>query len=148
MLGDSVVDKSGAEGNCGVTRGLGLFAMTTEISSEKRVANVKGHCAFAAAQVSGYEIHMGISIGMALEKPAFYLEERSEGAISKDNQILGTYLHGLFDHPEACSALLQWAGLDSAIVMDLPALRESSLNRIADIAQPLLDALSLISSPD
>lgn len=141
MLGESIVDPSGIEGDCGATAGLGLLAMTTAIRSEKRLANVKGHCAFDHAQVSGYEIHMGTSIGMALEKPAFYLQGRSEGAISNDDQILGTYLHGLFDHPEACSALLRWAGLNSAIVVDLPALRESSLDRIADAAQPLLDAL-------
>jgi len=141
MLGESVVDTSGVEGDCGATDGLGLFAMTTEVSSEKRLANVKGHCAFADAQVSGYEIHMGTSMGAALEKPAFYLEGRAEGAISNDDQILGTYLHGLFDHPEACRALLQWAGLNSDIVVDLPALRESSLDRIADATQPLLDAL-------
>lgn len=141
MLGESIVDPSGIEGDCGATAGLGLLAMTTAIRSEKRLANVKGHCAFDHAQVSGYEIHMGTSIGVALEKPAFYLQGRSEGAISNDDQILGTYLHGLFDHPEACSALLRWAGLNSAIVVDLPALRESSLNRIADAAQPLLDAL-------
>lgn len=148
MLGDSVIDMSGVEGNCGVTAGLGLLAMTTEISSEKRLANVIGHCAFANAPVTGYEIHMGTSIGTALEKPAFYLEGRAEGAISDDGQVLGTYLHGLFDHPKAFSALLQWAGLNSDIVVDVPALRENSLNRIADAAQPLLDALLMAGNSD
>lgn len=145
MLGKSVVDTSGIEGDSGVTTGLGLLAMTTEIGAEKRLANVNGYCAFAEAQVSGYEIHMGISIGAALEKPAFYLEGRSEGAVSDDDQILGTYLHGLFDHPDACNALLRWAGLHSETAVDLAALREHSLNRIADAAQPLLDALQRVS---
>ena len=30
------------------------------------------------------------------------------GAISADEQIIGTYVHGLFDKAEACSALLNW----------------------------------------
>jgi adenosylcobyric acid synthase len=141
MLGEQIVDTSGVEGNCGVTTGLGLLAMTTEMNSEKRLVNVKGYCAFTQAQVSGYEIHMGTSVGAALENPAFYLDGRAEGAISNDDQILGTYLHGLFDHSEACSALLQWAGLNSDVVIDLSALRENSLDRIADATQPLLDAL-------
>jgi adenosylcobyric acid synthase len=149
MLGEQVVDRSGVEGECGTTTGLGLLAMTTEMNAEKRLANVKGHCTFVEAQVSGYEIHMGRSVGVALEKPAFFLEGqdgRSEGAISEDNQILGTYLHGLFDHPEACSALLQWAGLHSETVVDLSTLREQSLDRIADATQPLLDALLMINN--
>ncbi|PRC91534.1 cobQ: cobyric acid synthase CobQ [Solimicrobium silvestre] len=141
MLGNSVSDNLGIEGIAGVSPGLNLLDMVTEIGREKRLGNVAGQCAFAAAQVSGYEIHMGTSAGTALDAPAFYIDGRPEGAISQDNQILGTYLHGLFDHPEACSALLRWAGLDSETVVDLSALRNHSLDRIADATQPLFDAL-------
>jgi adenosylcobyric acid synthase len=65
----------------------------------------------------------------------------AEGAVSADGQILGTYLHGLFDHPQACTALLHWAGLRSSVRVDTGALREASLDRIADAAAPLLDKL-------
>jgi adenosylcobyric acid synthase len=68
-------------------------------------------------------------------------EERAEGARSVDDQILGTYLHGLFDSPQACAALLRWAGLPDAAPLDLAQLREQSLDRIADAAAPLLTAL-------
>jgi 5,6-dimethylbenzimidazole synthase len=91
--------------------------------------------------VHGYEIHMGVSTGAALSTPAFYIDGRPEGAISSDQQLLGTYLHGLFDHPDACQAVLRWAGLTNALKVDLAALREVSLNRIADASQPLMDAL-------
>ena len=64
-----------------------------------------------------------------------------EGAVSGDGQILGSYLHGMFDTPAACSALLRWAGLDSGHTVDTAALREASLERIADAALPLLAAL-------
>ena len=47
----------------------------------------------------------------------------------------------MFDTPAACSALLRWAGLDSGLTVDTAALREASLERIADAALPLLDAL-------
>jgi len=33
-----------------------------------------------------------------------------DGALSADGQVLATYLHGLFDDPAACQALLGWAG--------------------------------------
>jgi len=108
---------------------------------------VRGHCAFAGADdapVAGYEIHMGVSQGAALRQPAFMIDGRPEGAVSGDGQILGSYLHGMFDTPAACSALLRWAGLDSSLTPDTAALREASLERIADAALPLLDALEQI----
>ncbi|HEX8955277.1 MAG TPA: cobyric acid synthase [Burkholderiaceae bacterium] len=141
MLGRSVADPLGLEGEPGSTAGLGLLDLETELKPAKRLANVEGRCRFADAAVTGYEIHMGVSSGKALENPAFELAGRAEGAISADNQILGTYLHGVFDHPQACAALLQWAGLDRAQGVDQAALREASLERLADTCEPLLRAL-------
>jgi adenosylcobyric acid synthase len=141
MLGRTVTDPHGIEGAPGISQGLGLLDIDTELTREKRLAQVSGHCAFAEALVSGYEIHMGVSNGEALNKPAFYLGDRAEGARSADEQIMGTYLHGLFDAPQACSALLRWAGLANASQLDLFAVRERSLDRIADAAMPLFEAL-------
>lgn len=68
-----------------------------------------------------------------------------EGTRSPDNQILGTYIHGLFDHPEACQALLAWAGLQTDAVVDLNTLREQSIDRVADACIPLLTALQRLA---
>jgi adenosylcobyric acid synthase len=143
MLGQSISDPLGMEGHAGSSPALGLLEMMTEMSPEKRLAQVHGHCAFdeGKAAVSGYEIHMGVSSGAALELPAFRIDGRAEGAQSADGQVLGTYLHGLFDHPEAGTALLRWAGLHSETTVDTSQLREASLDRLADATQPLLDAL-------
>jgi adenosylcobyric acid synthase len=143
MLGSEVTDPLGMEGKAGASPALGLVDMSTEMRPEKRLAQVKGVCAFddAQAPVSGYEIHMGVSSGSAFAKPAFTIDGRPEGVLSADGQILGTYLHGLFDTPQAISALLRWAGLDTQNTVDTSALREASLDRIADATQPLLDAL-------
>lgn len=141
MLGRGVADPDGVEGAPGLSAGLGLLDIDTELTREKRLAQVKGRCDFADASVSGYEIHMGRSSGAGLAKPAFWIEGRPEGARSGDDQILGSYLHGMFDTPSACSALLCWAGLDSQTTIDAAGLREQSLERIADAAKPLLAAL-------
>ena len=144
MLGESVRDPLGVEGAAGESVALGLLAMTTELTADKRLVQVTGQCAFEGANdapVSGYEIHMGVSHGAALDAPAFMIDGRPEGAVSNDGQILGSYLHGMFDTPAACSALLRWAGLDSSHVVDTAALREASLERIADAAMPLMAAL-------
>ncbi|QYF95923.1 cobyric acid synthase [Massilia sp. PAMC28688] len=141
MLGNTVRDPHGAEGAPGSSQGLGLLDLETELTREKRLAQVKGMCAFAEATVAGYEIHMGVSHGTALDVPAFLIDGRPEGALSHDGQILGSYLHGMFDTPSACSALLRWAGLGSDTVVDTGALREQSLERIAAVSTPLYDAL-------
>ena len=141
MLGLSVRDPYGVEGPAGESAGLGLLDMVTILTQEKRLEQVSGECVFAEATVAGYEIHMGVSTGDALERPAFRIDGRPEGARSFDDQVMGTYLHGLFDTPQACGALLRWAGLDSAHVLDTAALREASLERLADATQPLMDAL-------
>ena len=145
MLGRIVADPHGIEGEPGSTAGFGLLDLETELTPAKRLANVAGRCRFATAAVQGYEIHMGMSRGAALKNPAFDIEGRAEGAISADNQILGTYLHGVFDHPQACAALLQWAGLERAEGIDQATLREASLERLADTCQPLLRALQLLT---
>jgi adenosylcobyric acid synthase len=142
MLGMRVDDPDGVEGAAGSSAGLGLFDMQTTLTGEKRLAQVSGTCAFAGgAGVTGYEIHMGVSTGPALSVPAFVIDGRGEGARSPDESLLGSYLHGMFDAPEACTALLHWAGLDSAAVVDTAQLREASLDQIADAARPLYDAL-------
>jgi adenosylcobyric acid synthase len=63
---------------------------------------------------------------------------------------MGTYLHGLFDHPEACQALLAMLGLAQAGRVEYSAHREQALERLADTLEAHLDIdaiLALIASP-
>ncbi|RBA23876.1 adenosylcobyric acid synthase (glutamine-hydrolysing) [Herminiimonas fonticola] len=149
MLGKTIDDPQGVEGKPGISQGLGLLDIATVLTQEKQLEQVSGLCAFADKEeaVSGYEIHMGVSEGDARSQPAFIIDGRPEGARSADDQILGSYLHGMFDTPSACSALLRWAGLDSDVTVDTASLREASLDRLAQAAQPLLDALCALDYP-
>ncbi len=151
MLGRHVDDPHGVEGAPGRSAALGLLDLDTELTREKRLAQVRGRCMFApdaaGATVGGYEIHMGVSTGAALARPAFEIDGRPEGACSDDGQVLGTYLHGLFDDAAACAALLRWAGLHSDHAVDARALREASLDRIADATEPLLERLLALAGP-
>ena len=141
ILGKTVSDPMAVEGSAGSSLGMGLLDIDTELTQDKRLLQVKGQCTFSSATVVGYEIHMGTTQGAALSRPAFYIEQRPEGAISEDGQILGTYVHGIFDDAEASKALLGWAGLNSSTTVDIAALREASLERIATESMPLLAAL-------
>ena len=139
MLGKLVVDPVGLEGIPGTSNGLGYLDMTTVLEPEKQLRNVAGTLTLDGAPVSGYEIHAGISAGPALDYPAVRLGERGDGALSEDGQILGTYLHGLFESPAGCDALLRWAGLGEAATPDYHALRERAIERLADAVEEHLD---------
>jgi adenosylcobyric acid synthase len=138
MLGRALHDPAGLEGQPGSLPGLGLLDCETTLAAEKQLKNVTGRLKVgagntAAAAMHGYEIHMGVTRGPALDRPAVILDDgRSDGAISPDNQILGTYCHGLFDHPEALAALLAWAGAKDIAPVDLAARREADIDRLAD----------------
>ena len=70
---------------------------------------------------------------------------RPDGAISADGQILGCYLHGLFDEPAAADALLRHAGLRSGAAVDMPAMREAAFERLADAVDAHLDMPRLLA---
>jgi adenosylcobyric acid synthase len=142
MLGREIDDPLGVEGSSGSVDGLALLDLSTELTPEKQLENVTGRLMVDAtrAPVRGYEIHMGRTRGAALDRPMVALDSgRVDGAISDDGQIAATYLHGVFDTPEACVALLAWAGVENAQTLDYPALREASLDRLADSFEQSLD---------
>ncbi|NNA47693.1 cobyric acid synthase [Pseudomonas lactis] len=140
MLGEHVHDPLGLEGLAGSSDGLGLLAFSTTLEQEKQLRNVRGRLVLEDADVSGYEIHAGVTSGAALASAAVLLDDgRSDGAQSADGQILGTYLHGLFETPAACSALLRWAGLQDVQEVNYHGLRERDIERLADLVEHHLD---------
>ncbi|KPW52834.1 Cobyric acid synthase [Pseudomonas syringae pv. antirrhini] len=144
MLGEHLHDPLGLEGAAGSSAGLGLLAMSTVLETEKQLRNVRGRLTLEDAEVSGYEIHAGVTTGAALEQAAVQLDDgRCDGAQSADGQILGTYLHGLFESPAACGALLRWAGLENVQSVDYHALRERDIERLADLVEKHLDGTLL-----
>ena len=65
--------------------------------------------------VTGYEIHMGRTVGEGFSPP-FRIDDRAdvkvcgdgdlEGAIDSSGSVIGTYIHGLFLNPELRGAML------------------------------------------
>lgn len=144
MLGRRVQDPLGLEGPAGASDGLGLLDFVTVLEAEKQLRNVAGTLQLEQAAISGYEIHAGVTQGPALERPAVLLDNgRADGAISADGQILATYLHGLFEAPHCCAALLRWAGLQEVELIDYHALRERDIERLADLVEQHLDTARL-----
>jgi cobyric acid synthase CobQ len=138
MLGEMLHDPLGLEGAAGSMPGLGLLPITTTLAAEKQLRRVHGLLTLAdeTVPVSGYEIHAGVTeIPAGMSQPMALLSDgvtMTDGLLSDDALILGTYLHGLFDEPAACNALLRWAGLQSDRAPEMSQLREAGINRLAD----------------
>ncbi len=144
MLGHTLADPHGLEGAAGESEGLGLLDLRTVLEPEKQLCNVSGRLALEDAPVSGYEIHAGVTEGPALANPAVRLSDgRADGALSDDGQVMGTYLHGLFESSASSAALLRWAGLREVQHIDYHALRERDIERLADQVEAYLDTEKL-----
>lgn len=143
MLGEAIHDPLGIESAPGSSKGLGLLAISTTLDAEKQLRNVEGELAFDRGQISGYEIHAGTTVGNGLKRPFCHIDGRPDGAISDDGQIMGTYVHGLFEQTETLNALLNWAGLTSLVSFDYHALRERDIERLADLVEQHLDTDTL-----
>ncbi|MEO2215880.1 cobyric acid synthase [Chromobacterium vaccinii] len=140
MLGRKLHDPDGLEGEPGSGDGLGWLDMETTLAPEKRLTRMRGRLTLGDAEAAGYEIHMGVSAGPALGKPAVRFDDGSaDGARSEDDQIFATYLHGVFDEPAACQAILRWAGLAEPEALDYPALREANIDKLADMLEKHLN---------
>ncbi|MCR9387191.1 cobyric acid synthase [Vibrio metoecus] len=142
MLGKWVHDPLGIEGEAGSSEGLGLFAMETELTTEKRLTNVQGTLTLDGQEViaQGYEIHAGRSTWTEDQKSPILLSDGCvDGLVSDCNQLFGTYLHGIFDRPETALRVCQWAGAAEIEQYDHRAVQERAIDRIADAIEQHLD---------
>jgi len=144
MLGKMIHDPNGLEGQTGSDKGLGLLEFETTLENDKTLTNVEAQFTVDHATIHGYEIHMGKSVGKALSNPAFIFnkhphDEKSDGAISEDDLIIGTYIHGLFENKNACDSLVKWAGMKEATTPDYHQIREAEIDRLATSMQEHLN---------
>ena len=158
MLGETITDPLGMERD-GSVAGLGLLPIQTIMQEDKVTRNVRGKLASASLfgqsitndQVSGYEIHIGRTIyqeGAAhfavLSHDGKAFDENVDGCVSSDMQVIGTYLHGLFDEDSFRHEFLRTARLFHHLSV-APALhrwrqlREDSLNLLARKVEDALD---------
>jgi adenosylcobyric acid synthase len=108
MLGQSVADPDGIEGQPGTVAGLGLLPVATVLGGDKRLVAVAGTSADGVG-FTGYEMHVGTTGGDA--PPLLRMADgRADGAVSADGLVSGCYVHGLFAHDAQRAAWLRRLG--------------------------------------
>lgn len=134
MLGETISDPDGVEGEIQSVSGFDYLPVKTTLFLEKQLVNSQGTL-WTGEPVQDYEIHAGITELSA--KPMLMIDGKPEG--SRTDNVMGTYLHGLFDNEQAMQQLLSWAGLSQVERFDYEALKEREINRLADAVENAMD---------
>jgi adenosylcobyric acid synthase len=147
MLGKRISDPEGIEGSMGEATGLGLLDVETVLSGDKTLENVSGKDLGSGEKVHGYEMHLGLSEGPDRANPWVRLDDkRTEGALSPDGRVMGSYLHGIFAADGFRHAFL--AGLRSgrahANAYDIRV--EETLDNLADHLEKYMDLDALYNA--
>jgi adenosylcobyric acid synthase len=158
MLGEAISDPLGVERD-GSATGLGLLPIQTIMQADKVTRNATGEMATTILfgqpvtdyKLSGYEIHIGQTIYQTgavhfatLSSDSGSSTITTDGCISTDSRIFGTYLHGLFDDDSFRHQFVRAARTFHKLAAPRELylwkqLREESLNRLAREVEKALD---------
>ena len=123
MLGRQINDPYHVESSKTSAPGLGLLDTVTTFARGKQTYQVKAsmlehRCLFHTNdELAGYEIHMVETTynGHTSVRPFARITERAgktvnilDGCVSADGNVIGTYIHGIFDNDEFRSKLLNY----------------------------------------
>ncbi|MHC2087502.1 cobyric acid synthase [Methylobacterium sp. CM6244] len=114
MLGRTLSDPHGIEGEPRSVAGLGLLDVETLMTPLKRLEAVSGRSLSDDLPFSGYEMHVGDTAGADTVTPLLrFADGRVDGAVSGDGRVCGTYVHGLFADDRQRAAWLARLGAAS-----------------------------------
>lgn len=123
MLGQSINDPTGIEGNIPMLPGLGLLPISTVITPDKSTRQVTFE--FNGAVCKGYEIHQGRST-------------TNKKIVEVDNCI-GTYIHGFLDNPAVINYILRDIIKTNIEQMDADDFKNHQYDLLADHVRKYVD---------
>jgi len=103
LLGKRILDPYQVESTDKELKGLELLDVETILGREKVTVQVTGIHRASGSPIEGYEVHMGRTIRDRGVEPLFDVQNfgemdvRTEGAVSDNGRVMGTYVHGVFD---------------------------------------------------
>jgi len=148
MLGSAILDPNEVETSLKSIEGMKLLDITTQFEEEKVTTRVEAK--FNNKSVYGYEIHMGISTYGKDTQPLFTINTKNgesvdypDGAINKQGNIMGTYIHGIFDGIPFREMMLNRIREEKGLILKeaktYESLREIELDKLADIVRNSID---------
>lgn len=156
MLGKVLEDPYGVETTLESMEGLDILPIKTVFEEKKITTRVNGIIAKdlinndTPLSIYGYEIHMGkttlldegkslININKSNNEEANHLD----GVVNNKGNVMGTYIHGIFDGVEfrqhIINELRRDKGIEEKVSMAYEHLREKELDKLADLVRASID---------
>lgn len=158
MLGEEISDPDHVEGDTAEAKGLGLLPCKTVLEKEKTTVQTKGEmpelfgvfAPLSGKDFEGYEIHQGVTEDLDGRSVCFLQS-------GKDGNVLGTYVHGIFDTREMGEGLLSClagsvgdralrgeiertgSGKEESSMEDYASFRDHQYDLLADALEESLD---------
>ena len=153
MLGRTLRDPGHVESRVPEVTGLDLLDMEVDFEAEKRTAQSSGVVCCqsgwlreaAGLTVDGYEIHAGQNTLGETAVPWLKIGSRVDGVMNESGNVLGSYLHGLFDDGQLFAVIAARIRAQKGRVaqprqpVSLAQFREREFDRIADIVRASVD---------
>ncbi|RXI46116.1 cobyric acid synthase CobQ [Clostridium tetani] len=148
MLGKTLKDPYKVESEELETEGMGLLNVNTVFEEKKVTTRIKANS--EDAEVYGYEIHMGVCTYEEGAKPLFNIYDengkkvnRQDGAINEKGNIMGTYIHGVFDgvkfREKVLNNIRKSKNMEEKNAIHYENLREENLDKLANLVRENLD---------
>jgi len=165
MMGEMIFDPGQVESADSQAAGLALLPVRTTFFAIKSTHQVRGQVVSGKGllegavglALSGYEIHMGQTSGMAITAP-FRIDERScrpcrgtDGCLSPDGKLLGTYIHGLFHNKALRRVVVSNLAAKKGVAFHPSGQvfsKEEQYDRLADLVRRCLDMELLYRTMD
>ncbi|MBQ7887910.1 MAG: cobyric acid synthase [Clostridia bacterium] len=153
MLGHVLRDPEHAESRVPQLAGLDLLDMDVTFEKEKKTVQSSGLVCCergwlkdaAGLAVDGYEIHAGRNALGEGAVPWLSIGDHVDGVMNEDGNVLGSYLHGLFDDGQLFAVIAAHIRAQKGIAQEeqVPVsfgqFREREFDRIADIVRASVD---------
>jgi adenosylcobyric acid synthase len=152
MLGVKITDPCKVETSLNLIAGLGLLPIVTEFKTDKTTTRSEGVDQLFQTTVYGYEIHMGETKSVGDLQPLVGLRRcngrsvsLTDGAVSPDQRVFGTYLHGIFDNSQFTRAFLNQLRAQKGLPpvaggpVDYWRYKETQYDQLAQVIREHLD---------
>jgi adenosylcobyric acid synthase len=158
MMGESVSDPDGIEGDTAFMPGLGLLPVRTTLEKEKQTRQCTFRYRDSSEICKGYEIHMGRTDARGASSPVNLSDNGHEDGYFVSEKCWGTYMHGILDNPVVIENILKpylkgdMAKDSSAYLADYQTYKEMQYDKLADMLRKNLnmtaiyDALRILPS--
>ena len=145
ILGNLIKDPNSIESAVTEAVGIGLLEIETILEKEKTTNQFSGQTKSVfldvemGFQLNGYEIHQGVSVGQGA-----FLESNGNNIGFANGNVIGTYLHGVFDDGKLLDKILLWVNEKNGVttdrkIVDFAEVKEKEYEKLAKIFRNSID---------